>query len=127
MPRADSKQRWRIDHDPAYREHVRIATRNARVRAHNRNLTFVAEYLIAHPCVDCGERDIRFLDFDHIVPKKTKVSQLVLNAVTTERLAKEMAKCQVRCLKCHRKKHCKHSLTWKIKARVMRAHGVPFV
>jgi hypothetical protein len=64
----------------------------------------VAEYLSAHPCVDCGERDARVLDFDHRREKTADVSALVHSGLSWERVAAEIAKCDVRCANCHRRR-----------------------
>ncbi len=58
-----------------------------------------------HPCVDCGESDIRVLQFDHTDPaaKITEVSQLLRNA-SWPRVLMEIEKCEVRCGNCHRRK-----------------------
>ncbi len=62
-------------------------------------------YLLDHPCVDCGEADVRVLDFDHIIGEKTAhVSSLVGRGASWQRIEKEMAKCVVRCANCHRRK-----------------------
>jgi hypothetical protein len=69
----------------------------------------VFEQLIAflreHPCVDCGERDIRVLQFDHVDPrtKSADVSKLLRNS-TWSRVIREIEKCVVRCGNCHRRK-----------------------
>jgi hypothetical protein len=66
----------------------------------------VAEYLMEHPCVDCGEWDIRCLDFDHVDPttKEFTISSKVLQAWSWERIEAELAKCVVRCANCHRRR-----------------------
>ena len=64
----------------------------------------VREYLLAHPCVDCGQSDLGVLDFDHLRDKKANVSTLVQSAVSWESLAHEIAKCEVRCANCHRRR-----------------------
>jgi hypothetical protein len=63
------------------------------------------EFLKAHPCIDCDERDIRVLDFDHAPGTKTAdVSVLVGRGASWKRIEGEMAKCVVRCANCHRRK-----------------------
>jgi len=66
--------------------------------------TRVREYLLGHPCVDCGESDPGVLDFDHLRDKKADVSTLVQSGVSWESLANEIAKCEVRCANCHRRR-----------------------
>lgn len=61
------------------------------------------EYLITHPCVDCGEPDLDVLEFDHIDPS-TKEG-VVNKLYRLEEVKREIAKCDVRCCNCHRKRH----------------------
>jgi hypothetical protein len=65
------------------------------------NQRVIVEHLVSHPCVDCGERDIVVLEFDHIGPKSAIVSSLVGHS--TKRLLAEIAMCEVRCANCHRR------------------------
>jgi len=68
---------------------------------------FLIDYLKKHPCVDCGESDIRCLDFDHVRGKKLKnMSSMKMHANSLDNLKLEIAKCDVRCANCHRKKTC---------------------
>lgn len=69
-----------------------------------RNRERVHSYLSTHPCVDCGETDPIVLQFDHIKDKARGISQLVLDGVAWEKIECEIAKCQIRCANCHRKK-----------------------
>ena len=70
-----------------------------------RNRRRAAEFLQTHPCVDCGESDIRVLEFDHVRGDKLcDVSLLVSNGSSWRRVEEEMAKCVVRCANCHRRK-----------------------
>ncbi len=63
------------------------------------------QYLTEHPCVDCGESDLAVLDFDHVKGKKEfSIAQAQRLGVSAARLAREIAKCEVRCANCHRRK-----------------------
>lgn len=76
---------------------------NAQYR--KRNLQYMIDYLKLHPCVDCGESDPIVLEFDHRGNKEYNVSKLSTNSF--EKLQKEIAKCDVRCANCHRRKTAK--------------------
>lgn len=69
-------------------------------------LAFVLAYLKQHPCVDCGERDITVLQFDHVDPatKDDDVSALIRRRVGRDRILREIQKCEVRCGNCHRRR-----------------------
>lgn len=69
-----------------------------------RNRQFVLEYLLTHPCVDCGENDVRCLEFDHIHSKTIEINRMIRNRYSLENIQKEIEKCEIRCANCHRKK-----------------------
>ena len=75
-------------------------TKNRKCNADN-NKRYIIEYLSKHPCVDCGESDPFFLEFDHIKGEK---KDCVVNLVKHGRsaLIQEIEKCEVRCVKCHK-------------------------
>lgn len=65
----------------------------------------VFEYLRQHPCVDCGETDIRKLEFDHRDRStKTMAVTSMLGRRNWSVVQAEIAKCDVRCANCHRKR-----------------------
>lgn len=78
-----------------------IVARNAQRRRDAKE--FLAEYLRQHPCVDCGNSDLRVLDFDHRpdAVKRADVMQLVKEGHSIETIKAELAKCEVRCRNCH--------------------------
>ena len=66
------------------------------------------DYLRANPCVDCGERDIVVLEFDHVRgEKKYNLSQMTSGAFGVATIQAEIEKCEVRCANCHRRKTAK--------------------
>lgn len=68
---------------------------------------FVYKYLLAHPCIDCGEKDPIVLTFDHIFHNKLyNVSDIVSNGNMCK-LQTEIVKCVVRCANCHMRKTAK--------------------
>lgn len=85
------------------REH-HIAVIRARTKAQKTaSVAFVARYLTAHPCIDCGAADLRVLDFDHRPgsQKRDGVMQLVRNGFSLTVVRQEISKCDVRCRNCH--------------------------
>lgn len=69
-----------------------------------RNAEYVMAALERSGCVDCGERDLVVLDFDHLDGKVAAVSQLARNECSIARLEAEIAKCVIRCANCHRRR-----------------------
>lgn len=66
------------------------------------------DYLSKHPCVDCGEDDIIVLEYDHVRGKKrSTLSRMIQNNCSLATVKKEIAKCDVRCANCHRRKTAK--------------------
>jgi hypothetical protein len=65
----------------------------------------IDNYLYSHPCVDCGETDIVKLQFDHVRGEKIDgVSSMERNGILWPKIEEEIAKCEVRCGNCHKKK-----------------------
>ncbi len=68
----------------------------------------LAKYLKSEKCVDCGNDDVRVLEFDHKLglDKRDNVSNMVYrNCWRT--VLREIEKCEVRCANCHRIKTMK--------------------
>ena len=70
-------------------------------------------YLQKHSCVDCGQTDIRILEFDHVKDKSASITNLLKNAAPWERIEAEIAKCAVRCVNCHRLKTGERGGWWR--------------
>lgn len=93
-----SKQHYQT-HKQSYID--RNLLRNPRVREENQRK--IAAYLAYHPCIDCGQTDIRVLDFDHVRDVKAHhISRMVQVSYSWSAIEAEIAKCEVRCANCHR-------------------------
>jgi hypothetical protein len=62
---------------------------------------YVLEYLKNHPCVDCGNSDIRVLQFDHKEALMGQGRRVGSYLNSWNKLKEEIAKCDVRCANCH--------------------------
>jgi hypothetical protein len=78
-----------------------------RVRQHriaNRNTRLIFDYLLTHPCIDCGESDPTVLDFDHVRGEKMyNIADLIRRYSSWATIKSEIDKCDVRCANCHRR------------------------
>jgi hypothetical protein len=77
----------------------------SRARSRHVNRDVVFEFLLTHPCVDCGATNPVLLDFDHVDPKTKRWSVgSMLSRRTTAAVRREMEKCVIRCANCHRRR-----------------------
>lgn len=90
-----------------------VARRNA---AHRQRIgALLAGYFEDHPCVDCGESDVRCLEFDHRerTTKSADISRLFKNFASWETVLREIERCDVRCANCHRRRTSGQFSTWR--------------
>jgi hypothetical protein len=105
MKKNDYSRYWNVSGKDKQR---RINNNKERKRKNN---IFICTFLNTHPCIDCGEKDIKVLTFDHIKGKK-KDNIASLMSYSIKIIKKEINKCVVRCYNCHVKKTRK-TLHWK--------------
>jgi hypothetical protein len=80
--------------------------RRARSRAiavRRERTAYLIEYFRTHPCVDCGERDPLVLEFDHLDDKAFNIAEGIRDR-SWQALLDEIAKCEVVCANCHRRR-----------------------
>lgn len=83
------------------KQYIKTITKNKRQRK-KENVAKAREFLLSHPCVDCGNDDIRALHFDHVRGKKrTEVTHMIQKGYSWETIVQEIEKCDVRCANCH--------------------------
>jgi hypothetical protein len=88
---------WRTD--PA-----RLADDPLLLPGERRNLEYLHGVLSAAACRDCGCAELVVLDFDHVGPKRANVVELARRGSSLEALKAEIARCEVRCANCHRRR-----------------------
>ena len=97
--RADYKQEHYAANRPRY---VANALRRKRDLAIERT-AYLIEYFAAHPCADCGESDPLVLEFDHLGDKLFTIGDNLRDR-SWQSLLDEIAKCEVVCANCHRRR-----------------------
>lgn len=91
-----------------YRENIATYLENA--KRHNRRdrdgfAAFMLDYFQSHPCVGCGETDPIVLEFDHRDGTyKLKAVGAFARSQDWDGFLAEIAKCDVRCVNCHRRR-----------------------
>jgi len=80
---------------------------------------YIWEYLLKHPCVDCGETNPLVLQFDHVRGEKRKaISAMVSNSSSLGAIKKEIKKTDVRCANCHTIKTLKENNSYSYKIAI---------
>lgn len=101
MPRSTNQKQRRNINDRQKR--VAIKTKLRTLLSHN-------------PCVVCGEDNIHTLEFDHVDPnsKTDSISRMAAIPKNYATIEAELAKCQVLCTCCHRKKTASEQLRYNV-------------
>jgi 5-methylcytosine-specific restriction endonuclease McrA len=87
------------------------AARRRKARDH------VLRILQRSSCLDCGESDPIVLDFDHVHGKKlTTISNLVWRGHSISAIDREIAKCEIVCANCHRRRTGIRQGSWRAMA-----------
>ena len=99
-----AKARDKRDYADSTKRKSQVAKNNERRRSEAR--MWIREYLLTHPCVDCGESDPIVLEFDHRDSKEkvAGISQMTCGPWSMSAIIKEVSKCEIRCANCHRKR-----------------------
>jgi hypothetical protein len=94
------------EHYAANRQrYIVLEAKRKRARAEKRMLYLLA-YFELHPCVDCGETDPLVLEFDHVRDKFFDIGAGLPDR-NWQTILKEIAKCEVVCANCHRRRTAK--------------------
>lgn len=81
-------------------KYIRSAKQSKPV-AYKKSKDYILNYLSTHPCVDCGNSDIRVLQFDHIEPVGASGRRVNWYMGSINKVMAEINKCEVRCANCH--------------------------
>jgi len=74
---------------------------------------FLKSYFELHPCTDCGETDIRVLEFDHIRDKFRNISRMMSGRFSLAKIREEIEKCEVVCSNCHKRRTYTRKPVWR--------------
>ena len=83
-----------------------------RIESKTANNSLIREYLLNHPCVDCGNTDIRVLEFDHVNNDK-EYNIGAMRGMNSDKMLSEISKCKVRCANCHKIRHSIENNSWR--------------
>jgi len=85
-------------------DYIAWAERQGNVK-YETQTALIDQYLREHPCVDCGQKNIVLLEFDHIdEADKTLDLSATLGRRSWRVILTEIGKCDVRCVNCHRRR-----------------------
>lgn len=95
---------------PKNRDRHIASVKKGKLQRRNRHFIKILKEYFINGCIDCGEKDDRILEFDHVrgVKKRTKnrgtdgVMGLVRQGYSWRVIKEEIDKCEVRCRNCHK-------------------------
>jgi hypothetical protein len=101
----ESKRKYHRDWYKNSSEEFKERKRKKRTERHKINQQKVYDYLRNSCCKDCGEKDPVVLEFDHCRGEKiNEIGNMVRTGTNIDKVFAEIAKCEIRCANCHRRK-----------------------
>jgi hypothetical protein len=100
------RSEYHAEHYQANRERYIDQARERKKALALERTTYLLDYFVSHPCVDCGESDPVVLEFDHLADKLFDIGQS-LPYRNWQSILAEIAKCAVVCANCHRRRTAK--------------------
>jgi 5-methylcytosine-specific restriction endonuclease McrA len=105
-------------YNAAYYERTKERHREARAACRDRAIATARaklwELLSQAACLDCGETDPVVLEFDHQHSKRAGVGLLINRGHSWDTVEKEIAKCEIVCSNCHRRRTSKQFGWWQL-------------
>lgn len=107
----DCQQGHRRNSYSNHREAARLSNDEWTRKAVGVAKEYIYDYLLSHPCVDCGNNNVLVLTFDHVRgTKKDILANMVGRGRSIETIKEEIEKCEVVCFNCHmRREHKKRA------------------
>ena len=108
---AEVKRAWYLRNTEHQKELVRLNWE----RSTRENRDAIWTYLASHACVDCGESDPLVLQFDHVDRKRKDIAKMMRGGFAWTTVEQEIAKCEIRCGNCHRRKTAREQGIYDVK------------
>lgn len=108
---------WSKDKASKWHQENKVSQKEkARLRALPKQ-EYVLQYLLEHPCKNCGESDPVVLQFHHRDPNTKEGIASKFIHYSWEKLKAEIEKCDILCANCHIKHHAQELDTWRMKLK----------
>jgi hypothetical protein len=111
-------------HDAANRQRYIDNAVRRRKRIGEERMRMILDHLRTHPCVDCGLSDIEVLEFDHLGDKEFSIARGFRDR-SLSALLDEMAKCEVVCANCHRRRTARRGGFLRAAVAQWQSHALP--
>lgn len=104
-----------------FREHFRARgelhlaqTADAKKARQHAAYRYVRDLKKRSACRDCAATDWRLLEFDHLVEKYLGITEFLSQGPGTERLKRELDRCEIVCRNCHRRRTAIDQQSWRL-------------
>lgn len=102
----EHRKSYAAEHYSRYADQYRARAKERRIKIRRELQRNLLEYLREKSCAECGEFDIRVLEFDHIEPKTKNfgIAEAIRNGMKWRDILVELEMCQILCANCHKKR-----------------------